>query len=153
MCPASGVDQILAVVLVQQGDAINAGIEVGSAAELGFVEHAAVNNFGVLLVSSVGIDISHIGGDNIAVDGEGGGIKHVDGAVLQASQHGVQLLLGAGGNILAQLGQSNGAVLQVAGPVEVDGSAVLQGQVSLIINDEAEPQQPAFPWSRRTRNR
>ena len=100
--PRLSFDQILAVVAVQQSDTVDLHIPVGTGAVLGLLEDTVGDSLGVLLVVGVGVDVSHVGGDGLAANGEVSSVEDVDGAVLQASQDLVQLLLGAGSTVLVR---------------------------------------------------
>ena len=56
------------------------------------MEVAVLDGLGVAGVVGIGVDIGHVAGQGLALDGEGGGVKDVQGAVLE--------LLGGADNIV-----------------------------------------------------
>ena len=70
----NGINQRLAEVDIQTGDAVDLQIEVRSGTELGLSEVTIMHDLGVGGVVSVGIDVGHVRGQGLALDGEGGGV-------------------------------------------------------------------------------
>ena len=92
------------------------------------MEVAVLDGLGVAGVVGIGVDVSHVAGQGLALDGEGGGVKDVQGAVLELLGDFRDLLGSAlGSDLLVDIGQHDGAGLEGAGPVGVERGAVLDG--------------------------
>ena len=77
----------------------------------------AVDNCFVAVGSPVAIGVGcKCAGNGLTVDGEGGGIKDMERAVLQSGNDLVDLLLRAGRDIRTKCGQSNGSGLKAFSP-------------------------------------
>ena len=103
------------------GDAVDVQIEVRSSTVFGLVEVAVGDRLGVGSEVRIGIHIRLVRGQRLAADGEGGGVKDVQGAVLELLG-GFRDLLGSalGSDLLVDIGQHDGAGLERAGPVGID---------------------------------
>ena len=88
------------------------------------------------VVVGIGVDVSHVRGDRLAVHGEGGAVEDVELAALDAWRSTSAMASACPRrNVLVQVGQHDGAGSRVPGPVSVDGLAVhgsLDGRYSLV---------------------
>ena len=86
------------------------------------------NDLGVAgVVVGIGVNVSHVGGEILAADGEGGGVENVTSAGLPASSScslDELSAVPAAAAFSLIVGQNNGAVSKSAGPVGVDLLAV-----------------------------
>ena len=94
----------------------------------------AVDDGFVSIVDEVAVSVGGKSvGDRSSAHGERAGIKDVDLAGLQIGNGLVNCLLGAGSDIGAELGQSDGVLVEAFGPVGVEGLALLHGGQGVLI--------------------
>ena len=106
-----------ALKLLQLGDAVNAEGKGGSRGVLRLVEVAVCDVLHtVVIVLQIG---GSGGGDLSAVDREGGGVEHVQGAVLDGAFHLGDLLFGAGSAGRAQSGDLDAVVSEAVAVVRL----------------------------------
>ena len=114
--------KILTEVGVEQSDTVDENIEVRTSSELGLVEVTVLDNLSILLVCGIGVNVSQVRIQLLALNGKGVGIENVDLAALKLSSNLLQLSKSAFcSSVLVNTGQNYRTLLCTAAPVGSDG--------------------------------
>jgi len=128
------------IPLVQEVDTVYSEVEVRSRTELGFVEYAVLDNFGVSGEVGVEVDIRHVGGYLLSAYGEVVTVKHMESAGFELVDSGIDgSLCAGGGNSGVDSGENNGTFGNTAAPVNGYLFAVLDA-----VDDVLEVRSPVY---------
>ena len=112
---------------IQKGNTVDLNIEIRSGTEAlcGLMEVSVRNCLVVSLVICIGIYVSHVAVQSLAVYGEGGRIKYMERTVYQFCRSLINSFLCALCNRFTKVSQDNRTGSDIAGPVSVDCFTVL----------------------------